>query len=85
MNELVTLQTLSDMGKRTLQLDKKCLADLGLKMPKCDPKYLSAVYLLAKLNRVSPYFLHLSAARSSPKRLWQSLEGYGYTWDKKRG
>jgi hypothetical protein len=69
---------LSKLQQRQLTFDRDTLKSLGLKM--LTEKYTSAVYLLAKLEQVSPYFFHLHAARGSQEILYSELKNAGYSW-----
>lgn len=73
---------LSDMQRLSIEFDKRCLADLDLEMPRLSAKYLSAVFTLAHLEEVSPYFVHLQAARIGTKTVYNDLRKYGYVWNK---
>lgn len=77
------MDPLSKLQKRQLAFDRDTLKSLGLRMPRLTPKYVSAVYMLAKVEQVSPYFFHLAAARGGQEILYSSLIGLGYLWDGK--
>lgn len=66
--------------KTSLDFDRRCLADLGLTMPRATKKYLAAVDLQASLLGVSAYFVHLAAARYGANRLYKELNKQGYQW-----
>lgn len=74
---------LSKLQKQQLAFDRDTLKSLGLRMPRLTQKYVSAVYLLAQVEQVSPYFFHLHAARGSQETLYSSLREFGYSWSGK--
>lgn len=61
-------------SKQSLEFDKRCLSDLGLKMPRCTQKYLSAIAFLSRLYQTSAYFFHIAAARNGTDWLYAGLQ-----------
>lgn len=64
----------------SLELDKRTVESLGLKMPRLTSKYLLGVRTLSKVEAVSPYFFHVAAARHGRAAVFQHLEELGYSW-----
>lgn len=69
-------------SKQSLDFDKRCLADLGLTMPRCTQKYLSAIAFLSHLYETSAYFFHVSAARHGTNWLYTDLEKHKVRYTK---
>jgi len=61
-------------SKQSLEFDKRCLGDLGLTMPRCTQKYLSAIAFLSRLYETSAYFFHVAAARNGTAWLYAGLQ-----------
>jgi len=72
------------VNKKFIDFDKRCLADLGLKMPRCTPKYLKAIAAHSHHYGVSSYFGHIQAARRGTQWLYRDLQKMGYTWENNR-
>ncbi len=71
---------LTAMQRASLKTDREVLHDLGLKMPRITPKYWLAVGKLSDRDNVSPYFLHLLAARRGQQVIYAEMKQLGYTW-----
>jgi len=67
-----------------LKSDRATLADLGLKMPRCTPKYLATVSTLSAHWGVSYYFIHIQAARWGTASIYREAAALGYTWTGER-
>jgi hypothetical protein len=75
------MKKLTDSRRQSIEFDRRCLADLDLKMPRQSAKYLEAVFVLANMFETSPYFFHIDAARKGHAVLYRELRDLGYTWD----
>ncbi len=75
-----TAVKMSRMERMSLKTNREVLRDLGLKMPRVTPKYWLAIKKLSDRYNVSPYFLHLLAARKGLKAIYAEMKQFGYAW-----
>ena len=75
------MKKLTDSQRQSIEFDRRCLADLDLKMSRLSAKYLQAVFTLASHFETSPYFFHVDAARKGQEVLYRELRDLDWTWD----
>lgn len=66
--------------------DRETLAGVGLKMPRCTPKYVEAVTHLAQETFMATAHLHARVARGFVSRagLYRDMKRRGWAWDSER-
>lgn len=71
---------LSPGQSKCLAFDRRCLADLGLSLPRVTRKYWFGAMRLASFRSCSVYFIHVLAARFGFGYVYEELEGIGFCW-----